>query len=508
MKQQQQSHTQVGPGTAASEVASSGGPDGNASQGWAKDFLLKICGFDMRSLALLRIGVCTGYLWELLRHWKYLEAYCTDNGLLSRTSIFEGSAGGWSIYLTTGHLEGIQLLYLFHMAAVVALLIGYRTKWASLLCFIFAYSYQHRFPAIPGWETEVRNLFLIGTMLPWGERFAWDARNQQDSPNTVTDFVATPATIAWRVQVALVYLASGLAKTGPGWAEGTAVEVSLASDGYSTPIGLWLLSLLKQSPQSLPALNFGVPLLEIFAPLLLLSPWPRIQLLGAILLALMHAAFGVCLHIGAFSLMCCLCLLGFLPSEFWSKLKAGSGKPDQDFGGWRLAIFPSIACSWICLSMLASALDNLPEFKGKLHEPTRHPWVATGTEQAWTMFVPPPFEGGWHVIRGKTLRGRWVDLLWADGRLASEDRPEWVWETYPGVRGYLFLGNHARTADPTRATIHQSIARYYKCHWEGLHTESPDRLSEVEIIFHLRKYNPGTGFGASERNLVYSEHFQ
>ena len=41
-------------------------------------------GFDRRSLALLRVLAPSVYLWELLSHWRYLEAYCTDGGLLPR----------------------------------------------------------------------------------------------------------------------------------------------------------------------------------------------------------------------------------------------------------------------------------------------------------------------------------------------------------------------------------------------------------------------------------------
>lgn len=465
-------------------------------------------GFDLRSLALLRIVACSVYLVELLGQWKYLEAYCSDNGLIPRRALFESGEGGWSVYLATGSLEGVQFIFVLHLAAVVALILGWKTRWSSFFCYIFAYSIQHRFPALPGWETEIRLMFLIGMVLPWSHYFSLDSRNSPPPPNAPT-WVANPATLAWKLQVVIVYFASGLLKVGPGWAEGTAVEVSLASDAYSNSFGLWLLGNLKHYPNSLVVLNYSVPLLELFSPLLLLCPWPNLQMAWALVLIAMHLVFGLTLHIGAFSFICSACLLSFLSNSFWNKLlksKLDNPAQTQTLPKLSATIGEAAVLGWISLSMLVSTLDNFPEFKGFVQPAARAPWVALGLEQTWGMFVPPPFEGGWHVIKGQTLEGRWVDLLENDGRPASEERPEWVYASYPGVRGYLFFASYLRAAEG-RQDVRQATADYYRRRWENRNPGSSQRISKVEIVFFYRKYSAGQGFGPTKRILIHSQDY-
>ncbi|CAN0157053.1 unnamed protein product, partial [Phaeothamnion confervicola] len=270
--------------------------------------------FDLRSLALLRVSAPLVYLIELLLNWQYIGAYLTDQGLLTRTTLFQGTAG-WSVYLAVGTIVGAKFLYICHMLALVSLILGFATPWSSLACYIFTYSLQHRFPALPGWETEIRMLFLIGCFLPWGEFASLDSyRNKGPISNYL---VVSPATIAWRTQIVILYLFSGLLKSGSGWADGTAVEGSLASDAYSNPAGLWFLSHCQHYPGLLETFSFAVPLVEIFCPLLLLSPWPALQILTVIILWTLHAGFGLFLHIGMFSPICCVCLLAFVPSSIW-----------------------------------------------------------------------------------------------------------------------------------------------------------------------------------------------
>ena len=94
-------------------------------------------GFDLRSLALLRVVVCYTYLLELLLHWQYIEAFYTDAGMLPGYSIFDGTGRGWSTYLAVSGLVGARVLYICHLAAVVCLLVGWRTRWVSLVCYIW-----------------------------------------------------------------------------------------------------------------------------------------------------------------------------------------------------------------------------------------------------------------------------------------------------------------------------------------------------------------------------------
>lgn len=454
-------------------------------------------GFDLRSLALLRIVAPSVYLVELLLHWQYLEAYCTDGGMLPRSVIFESPGTGWSVYLAFGSAAGANFLYCLHILAVVALIAGWKTRLASLTCYFFAFSLQNRFPALPGWETEIRMLFLIGCFLPWGERYSLDERAHPKDPES-PDFVVSPATAAWRLQVAILYLASGLLKGGEGWADGTAVEVSLASDGYATPLGLWLLSHLRHYPEMLVALNYAVPLVEIATPIFLVNPWPWVQMGWVVVLCALHAGFGLFLHIGMFSPICCACLVAFVPGAFWKRQTSRMlvlRKPIE-----------TVFLGWVSVAMVASFLETLPELKDFVRPLARVPWTTLGLQQHWGMFVPPPFEGGWHVIKGRTLKGEWVDVLHLKPE-ASEDRPELVYRSYPGVRGYLFLAVHLRSPQMGSPPIREAVAEYYRKRWENAHPGAENRIARLEVLFFKRLYEPGKGFADPERILIYSHDY-
>lgn len=465
---------------------------------WARYSL----GFDLRSLAFLRIVACSLYLCELLRNWKYLEAFYTDAGMLPRNLLFEGVGGNWSLYLAVSSLPAVKTIYCVQIATVGCLILGWRTRWASLACYVLTMSLQNRFPALPGWETEIRVLFLVGFFLPWGEWWSWDARRKCTTERPT--FAVTAATAAWRVQIVVLYLASGLLKGGPGWADGTAVEVSLASDGYSNAWGLALLAHCQHYPQSLVVLNFAIPLLEIFTPLFLMSPWPRIQMAWVFVLFALHGGFGLCLNIGMFSPICCACLLGFLPSEFWNRIHRGYEvgvllKSEPPIG-------ETVFLTWVCFSIILSAADSLPESKDFVQPTALRPWKALGIDQHWGMFVPPPFEGGWHVIKGKTLDGKWVNLMRGD-RNVTDEKPEQVSSLYAGVRGYLYLGAYLRTQEPDNKYLREAIAAYYVHAWENSHASAQDRISQVEVVFFKRVYVPGHGFKEPERLLLYSHQY-
>jgi hypothetical protein len=460
-------------------------------------------------LALLRIVAPSLYLIEMLLHWRQIGCMYTDAGMCPRASVVEAIGEGWSVYLLTGDLSGVQIVYLCHVVAVLCLIVGFRTRWASLACYVFAYSLQNRFPALPGWEAEIRVLFLIGFFLPWGEWFSVDSRCKVGDESRPT-FSVSAATLAWRMQVVVLYLTSGLDKGGVGWADGTAAEVSLASDGYSTPFSLFVLAHCQHYPQSLLIMNYAVPLVEILAPLILMTPWPRLQMVGVMALWCMHTGFGLCLDIGMFSQICCGCLVGFLPGEFWSLLdRWRSGRVPArgtEVMGGSLSALSSAFLIWVCLSISVSALEGLPEFQSFVPPAARIPWRVLGLEQHWNMFVPPPFEGGWHVIKGKTLGGEWVDLM-RDSREVSEDPPERIRSLYPDVRVYLFLVVHLRSPDPNEKMLHEAIANYYRLLWEQRHPGNADRLSEIQVAFYRRVYIPGKGFGEVERILIDTEKY-
>jgi hypothetical protein len=471
-----------------------------------RSWLENSLGFDARSLALLRIIAPSCYLWELLSNWPNLEACYTDSGLLPRVFVFQNGIHALSLYLAVGTLTGVRLLYLLQMAAVICVILGWRTRAASLVSWLFVISLQNRFPYLPGWETEVRTLFLVGAFLPWADYASLDARSLQARKVAPKRWVVSAATITWRVQVSVLYLASGLWKGGPGWADGTAVEVALSSDGYGTWLGHQFLILCRHFPTSLTLLSFAVPVFEILAGLWLMSPWPWLQFASVTGLWLMELGFGLCLAIDNFSLICSACLVCFIPSGFWNAMKEKAFIAPTTGRRSQLAVWQSVFLSWVSLSILISAFDSLPGFKHRVTELAQEPWSVLGLDQHWGMFVPPPFEGGWHVIEGRTVKGERIDLFHSKPGV-SEDKPEWISRSYPNVRFYLFMGVYLHAVTPRYKYVVLSIADYYRRVWERSHPAAEDRIRECEIFYFQRVYEPGHGFKEASRIKILEQSY-
>lgn len=469
------------------------------SSGWRR-WLGYSLGFDTRSLALLRIGLAAIYLLDMLQSLPYLDLLYSDEGFFPR-SLLPGleRVHQWSLYLGLGTPSTVAILYGVQMAAVVLLGLGWKTRWMSFWCFLLASSLQARSATIPGYDGEIRLLLLYGTVLPWGEIWSWDARGKAAVPRVL----ASPATLAWRMQVAILYVGAGLLKGGPYWADGTAVEASLHSDGYATAWAAWLLGRLEPYPDALVVLNDAVPLYEILVPLLLFFPWPSVQVLGALMLVAMHAAFGLCLDIGLFSVVCSICLLGFLPGSWLDLL---SRRRQAVPVVWKGGPAPVAAALTFCIVWSWLSLWNLlPEGKDTFSERTLTPIQVLGLEQSWGMFVPPPIEGGWHVLKGRTRSGRWVDLLQQRPH-STDDRPEFPHRVYPNVRIYLLCSNHLRGRESV-FDIRKTAAHCLRRRWEEAHPSELDRLERVELLYFKRMYRPGEGYGPATRHLLWEEDF-
>lgn len=150
-------------------------------------------------------------------------------------------------------------------------------------------------------------------------------------------------------------------------------------------------------------------------------------------------------------------------------------------------------------------VSSLPEGKGLISLQARGPLLLLGLEQRWGMFVPPPVRGGWHVIKGQTRRGEWVDLLHRN-RTLREEKPEWIHANYPTVRHYLHFANYLRSERDTR-NLRRAAAAFYKKNWEQRFAERLDEIVRVEIIHYRRDYVPGQGYGPLRRQLIWQQNF-
>ena len=295
----------------------------------AVERLKDIFGIDLRTLALVRIALGAVIIADLVMRARDLRAFYTDAGVLPRAALL-GEVGQWSpsLHLLAGSatLEGV----LFVIAGVIALalIVGYKTRLATILSWVFLLSLQARNPALFQGGDHLLYLLLFWAMfLPLGARFSVDAALDpriSDAP----DRYCSMATAGFLIQAMIVYFFGALLKTDSMWLpDGTAVYFALHLDHMATPLGI----LLRPYPTLLQGLTYYVMGLELLAPFIMFSPVWRLplRLVGLALLIPMHIGFFLLLQIALFAPVSITSLLAFTPGWAWDRMGARLRTPER-----------------------------------------------------------------------------------------------------------------------------------------------------------------------------------
>lgn len=431
---------------------------------------------DLRALALLRMAVAAVVLTDLAIRSTDLEAHYANMGVLPMAAVLDRL---WTPYQFS--LHGAMGLWqaeavLFALAAVLAgaLLLGYHTRLATIASWVLLVSVQNRNPLIgQGGDDLLRMLLFWGIFLPWGRVWSWDAR-EQPAPQRYDYFSA--ATVAYVVQLALLYWCTALLKNGAEWTrEGTALYYAFSLDQVLLPGG----RLLYPYPELLRFLTFGAYFTELLLPFALFIPvgvaWWRLLVVGV--LFVFHLTISLTLFVGLFFLINWASIVGLLPpvaldwlTRRFAPLAPRAARWRAQLPAWqvpwRLRIERTTAPSAGSRQLLRGAregfvavvlayvcwwnLDDVAIFRpvGELmSEPTRWFGYLFRIDQHWGMFAPTVFkDDGWYILEGTTAGGRQIDLNRA-GAPVTYAKPASVvalfkndrWRKYS--ENYLFVSN-------------------------------------------------------------------
>lgn len=277
-------------------------------------------GIDVRSLALARLCLALVLLLDLAVRATNLFDHYGDGGVLPATAAlgFWGTDFVWSLHLVGGGPPYLLVsLFVIHALAALALLVGYRTRFATIVAWFLLVSLHYANPLILyGGDTLLRTALFVGMFLPWGAVFSVDQALRHRKPASMR--VLSGWTAAFLLQLGFLYFFTAELKSGSEWLQGTAVYYTLHLDLFTTPLGSWLLNF----PYLLPLLTYGVLVLEYLAFVLLFSPIFTIPLrtIGLILLVGLHLSFAATMYIGFFSWVSIAALMAFVPSAAWDTL--------------------------------------------------------------------------------------------------------------------------------------------------------------------------------------------
>jgi predicted DCC family thiol-disulfide oxidoreductase YuxK len=319
---------------------------------------VEIFGIDLRTLALFRVCLALIILIDLALRARDLTAHYSDNGVLPRAALLGDIGQGFnSLHLISGSAKVQAMLFLLAALVALALMVGYRTRLATILSWLLLLSLQARNPALmQGGDMLLYLLLFWGIFLPLDARFSVDASLNEDAQKAPNAFFSM-ATMALLVQAMSVYTFGALLKTSPVWIpDGTAIYYALHIDYIITPFGRWL----GQFGTLLQFLTYYVWTLELIAPLIMFSPVAhyRTRLIGITLLVTLHIGFFLCIYIGIFGLCSITSILAFTPGRLWDTIGQRLRTPERR----GVTIYydePCAFCRKVCLILRTFLL--LPE---------------------------------------------------------------------------------------------------------------------------------------------------
>ncbi|WP_115863676.1 HTTM domain-containing protein [Halorussus litoreus] len=454
-------------------------------------------GVDPRSLAAFRIGLGAVLLLDLLLRARNLRTFYTDEGILPVALLADQfpTLARLSLHARSGEALFQALLFAVALAAALALLVGYRTKFATGVSLCLLLSLHARNPyVLSGADALLQHLLFWTLFVPVGERWSVDAQlGGAGRERIARERIVSVGTVALLSQVLVVYGVNAILKArSDAWMSGDAVSVILSLDHFA----VFLAPALRELPAVLWLANWAWVGLLLASPLLVLTTGrTRIALVGAF--AGMHLGMLLTMSLEIFPLVSVVALLPFLPEGVWdslggnrriarlkdgvsrsaaplySRLPAGS----LDFlppriGRCRGTLARTVATLVLVgvLAFNATALGLVPvpavtDDAGATADSTGSTADSTGAtadgnggvadpiaavsdltaavadaDPRWTMFAPhPPANDRWYVAPGELASGERVDAF---GREELRwERPDALAGSYSSPRMRKYLSN-------------------------------------------------------------------
>lgn len=359
--------------------------------------IIRIFSLDLRSIALFRVLLGVLILCDLFSRSFDLSDFYTDAGVLPRHHLLSiSSEWYWSLHAAGGELWWQIVLFAIAAIAAIALTVGYRSKIAAFISFVLLASLLNRNGLIlQGGDQLLVILCFWSLFLPLGARYSIDASLLPDfqiNPNIVVGQNSSAqgyfsvATIAIIFQILYLYIFTAIMKTGDAWlVRFDAAYYALSLQQFATPIGDWM----TQFPTLLGFATRYVLVVEFIAPLLVLCPffWPWMRITGLLLLASLHVAFLLMMHIGLFPLIDFMALSLLIPGAAWAMLQNNTQPTPSPSRLNSITIYYDEDCGFclkMCLILRTFLLNSKTQINPAQHFPDIYPimekensWVVT-----------------------------------------------------------------------------------------------------------------------------------
>lgn len=474
-------------------------------------YLKKSYGLDLRSLSFLRIAVGLTIMIDLLIRFTNLEAHYTDNGILPLSALFTYSwnKAYFSLYTIATSYSLQLVIFAINFICALCLMVGFRTKIFTIICFIFLLSLHNRNPLIhQGGDDLLRLLLFWSIFLPWGNRYSMDSLKNNNISKDTNYF--SWAGIGLILQIIYVYFFSALLKSSPEWfPECSALYYALSIDQIALPLG----KIIYPYYSFLKIMTGGVYLMELTLPFVLLIPiWvPQLRVIFIATIFLLHLGISLCLNVGLFPLIGAIALIALLPqlkiewlegrkvfktfSQFVKRLLSKfevEGSEDKPKEGRVKSLFMIVFILYIFLWNL----ETIGKSKIITQNNLNNIAYFLRIDQFWGMFSPGVFkDDGWFVFAAESEKGKKINIL---------NNGEDVLFNTPAYTAGPFKEDRWRKYSENFLSISNSHYRPYYCHyllnnWNNNHDE---KIKKVEIFYMKEKTLPNYLKAAPVKELL------
>jgi len=433
----------------------------------------------------MRIGVGIILLLDLYIRSLSITAFFTDEGVLPISILkqYNWSPFYFSFHTLSGELWWQILLFIINAFCIVLLIIGYRTRLFTFICWVLLTSLQNRNPFIlQGGDDLLRILLLWAIFLPWGERYSI-----QKTSHYSNNYFSI-ANIGYLLLPCSIFFFSAFLKTSPEWrSEGTALYYALSLDQIRLPLGTFIY----QFPTLLKVLTFVVFYIELIAPVLIFLPFlPKyVRVFGIICYFCLFLGIASTLYVGLFYIIGLVSLIGLLPSSWmdWFELKLYKSKTQiininnnitESIPlkiGYTLKNYFTGAIILFCLLM---NLGSIKEFPYALDMRVVDFGKVLRLEQNWGMFSPYILkDDGWFVYSGFDKNHQYIDIKHSS-KLVSYKKPNPVVCEFESDRWRKFQENYTFN---NNNYMRPYYCKYLIKKWNKEHSKNP--ISDLTIFF-------------------------
>ena len=279
----------------------------------ARGFIARRFRIDTRSLAAFRIFAGVLILVDILLRIRSFDFFYTDLGVLPVETAWNlVPSNAFSVFLLSGDPIFTAALFVIHFLVAIQLILGYRTRFAIVVSFLFVVSLDYRNPMVTSYADVIfRHMLFWAMFMPLGARYSIDAlRADGERPRTYTGLAGAFAL----VQMISMYFVNGNQKLPwtDDWLNGNSMVATLNYDS----VAFFLASYVREFPFFLQVSGVTWFTLMLGSPVLLVLAG-RARYLLAIPYAMGHLFLSVTVRIGAFPFTAILGLMLFFQGAAW-----------------------------------------------------------------------------------------------------------------------------------------------------------------------------------------------